>query len=336
MSPTKRFRPQAVQFSQFGGVDVLEIVDVPVPTAGHGEVVVEVLAAGINHIEAYIRQGLYTEGEIPVRFPQTQGTDFAGLVIEVGPGVTSFARGAEVLGHAPMNAHATVIAVPANYVVAKPPALSWEIAGSIFLAGLAAEEAVTTVHVSENETLVTSAAAGGVGSIVAQLAMRRGATVIGTCGERNFDYLRQIGVKPVVYGDGLADRIRALAPRGVDAYIDNFGKNDRSVAEELGVSSRRFWSSDQRKEVEMKAQRPTVDEGVQHTRTLAQLAGMAADRSIDILISGFYPFARVRDAFDDLEKRHARGKIVLGMRPVDNEFHGFRLGKMRDAQERLA
>ncbi|MCU1405735.1 MAG: Zn-dependent oxidoreductase, partial [Glaciihabitans sp.] len=306
------------------------------PTAGPGEVVVEVLSAGINHIEAYVRMGRYTEGEVQVSFPQRQGSDFAGLVTQVGEGVTSFARGAEVLGHAAMGSHATVIVVPAGNLVAKPPALSWELAGSLFLAGLAAEEAVKTVHVSDGETIVTSAAAGGVGSMVAQLAMLRGATVIGTCGERNFDYLRQIGVKPVVYGPGLADRIRQLAPRGVAAYIDNFGKDDRDVADELGVDPSRFWSSEQRRDIELRAMQPTPEDSVEQTRTLVKLAGLAADRSLDILISGFYPFEKIRDAFDDLEKRHARGKIVLGMRPVDNSFHGIVRGKMRDAQERQA
>jgi len=336
MSPTRKLQARSVQYSRFGGVDVLEIVDVPTPKAGPGEVVVEVMAAGINHIEAYVRQGKYLDGEVHVEFPQTQGSDFAGIVREVGEGVTSFARGAEVLGHAAMGSHATVIVVPAGNLVAKPPALSWELAGSLFLAGLAAEEAVKTVHISEGETLVTSAAAGGVGSMVAQLAMLRGATVIGTCGERNFDYLRQINVKPVVYGPGLAERIRQLAPKGVSAYIDNFGKDDRLVADELGVAPGRFWSSAQRRAVELKAIRPTPEDSVEQTRTLVKLAGLAADRSLDILISGFYPFEKVQDAFDDLEQRHARGKIVLGMRPVDNSFHGITRGKMRDAQERQA
>ena len=328
MSPSRRVQARSVQFSHFGGIDVLDIVDIPTPVPAPGEVVVEVLAAGVNHVEAYVRQGIYDESMVKVDFPQGQGSDFAGLVTAVGEGVTGFARGAEVLGHATMASHATHIAVPAYNVVAKPPALSWE------LAGLAADAAVSAVHVSRGETIVTSAAAGGVGSMIAQIAKARGATVIGTCGERNFDYLRQIGVKPVVYGDGLADRIRELAPRGVDAWIDNFGKDDRDVADQLGVEPSRFWSSEQRRDVELSALRPSEEKSKEQTQTLARLADLAASRAVNILISGFYPFEKVRDAFDDLEKRHARGKIVLGMRPVDNGFHGLNRGKMRDVQER--
>lgn len=332
MSPTKR-ASKAVTFTRYGGVDVLELVSSPPPTPGPGEVVVEVLAAGINHIEAYVRQGLFAD-DVPVAFPQGQGTDFSGLVMAIGEGVTSFARGSEVLGHAVMASHANYIVVPQSSLVAKPASLSWEVAGSLFLAGLAANDAVEAVRVAPGDTVVISAAAGGVGSMEAHLAMAKGATVIGTCGERNFDYLRQIGVKPVVYGDGLADRIRALAPRGVGAYIDNFGRDNPDVAEDLGVSSSRFRSSDHRRDIELAAMHPTPEQAENHTRVLAGLAGLAADRTINVLISGFYPFTRVRDAFEDLEQRHARGKIVLGMRPVDNSFHGLGARKVRDEHER--
>lgn len=332
MSP-KRAPATAVTFNTYGGVEVLDIVEIESPVAGPGEVVVEVLAAGINHVEAYVRQGLF-EGKVPVAFPQRQGSDFAGLVTSIGPGVTSFARGSEVLGHANMTSHATFIVVPQSHLVAKPASLSWEVAGSLFLAGLAANDAVQAVHVGPGDTVVVSAAAGGVGSMEAHLAMNTGATVIGTCGERNFDYLRQIGVKPVVYGDGLAERIRSLAPRGVHAYIDNFGRDNPGVAEDLGVASSRFRSSDHRRDIELAAMHPTPEQAETHTRVLAGLAGLAADRTINVLISGFYPFTRIRDAFEDLEQRHARGKIVLGMRPVDNSFHGLGARKVRDEHER--
>lgn len=312
---------------------MLEFVDSPPPTPGPGEVVVEVLAAGINHIEAYVRQGLFADS-VPVVFPQRQGTDFSGLVTAIGEGVTSFAKGSEVLGHVVMGSHANYVAVPQSQLVAKPANLSWEVAGSLFLAGLAANDAVEAVRVAPRDIVVVSAAAGGVGSMEAHLAMAKGATVIGTCGERNFDYLRQIGVKPVVYGDGLADRIRAIARGPVSAYIDNFGRDNHAVAEELGVSPARFRSSEDRRDIEVQALRPTADQSVAHTRVLAKLAGLAADRALNVLISGFYPFDRVHEAFEDLEQRHARGKIVLGMRPVDNSFYGLGNRKVREEQER--
>lgn len=332
MSP-KRTPITAVTFMTYGGVEVLDIVEIEKPVAGPGEVVVEVLATGINHVEAFVRQGLFKE-RVATEFPQRQGSDFAGLVSSIGPGVSHFAKGSEVLGHANMTSHATFIVVPQTHLVAKPASLSWEVAGSLFLAGLAASDAIQGVNVGQGETVVISAAAGGVGSMEAHLAMHHGATVIGTCGARNFDYLRQIGVKPVVYGEGLADRIRAAAPRGIHAYIDNFGGNNPDVAQDLGVSASRFRSSGQRREIELNAMHPTPEQAKNHTRVLADLAGLAANRTVNVLISGFYPFAKVREAFEDLEQRHARGKIVLGMRPVDNSFHGLGARKVRDDHER--
>ena len=333
MSPQRRALARSVQITSHGGVDVIDIVETERPVPGPGEVLVEVLAAGINHVEAYLRQGVY-HGELDVHLPIGQGSDFAGLVSTVGAGVTSFAKGSEVIGHTSMASHATFIVVPASNLVKKPASLSWEVAGSLFLAGLAAEDAVESVGIGRGDVVVVSAAAGGVGSIEAHLAMAKGATVIGTCGERNFDYLRQIGVKPVVYGAGLADRIRTMAPRGVAAFLDNFGQDNPDVAAELGVGPERFRSSEDRRRVELAAMQPTDEESQNQTRILAKLAGMAADRSLNILISGFYPFDQVREAFDDLEKRHARGKIVLGMRPVNSAFHGLGGRKVRDEQER--
>ncbi|MCU1482008.1 MAG: putative oxidoreductase [Subtercola sp.] len=306
---------QTVQFSEFGGVDVLELVEIEMPHPGPGEVLVEVLVAGINHIEAYIRQGLFAD-DIPTSANQTQGSDFAGIVIEVGEGVTRFTRNAEVLGHARLSSHAYHVVVSADNLVAKPKQLSWEVAGSLFLAGLAAHDLVEAAHISPGETIVVSAAAGGVGSIEIQLAKLRGATVIGTCGERNFDYLRQLGVKPVVYGDGLADRIELLAPNGVAAYLDNFGQNGADIAAQLEVDPARYASSDERKRIEVTAIDPDEHERARNTLVLARLAELAATRQISVLISGYYPFGLVHEAFDDLETRHARGKIVLGMKPA--------------------
>jgi len=332
MRHSRRSPLRTVQFDHFGGVEALELVEMEKPVPGPGEVLVEVLAAGVNHIEAFLRQGRYGE-DFPVDFPSGQGSDFSGIVRGIGDGVSRVAKGAEVMGHAEMCSHSNYIVVPERNVVAKPRNLSWEVAGALFLAGVAAEDAVQAVHPGPGDTVVISAAAGGVGGIEAHLALHRGATVIGTCGARNFDYLRNIRVKPVLYGDGLADRIRAAAPGPVTAYIDNFGGDNVSVSEELGVAPARFRSSADRLAVEMRAIRPTPEQAIEHTRVLAKLAGLAADRVVNVLISGFYPFASVREAFDDLEKHHARGKIVLGMNAVDSSYHGVSGTKLREVLE---
>ena len=323
------------QFSTYGGLEVLELVPMNKPTAKPGQVVVEVMSAGVNHIEAYIRQGSLRD-ELPISLPQRQGSDFAGIVVEVGEGITGFKRGSEVVGHSVMNSHANFVVVPQENLVIKPKTLSWEVAGGLFLAGITALTALASVNVGKGDTIVISAAAGGVGSMEAQLAKLNGVNVIGTCGERNFDYLRQIGIQPVVYGDGMVERIQKLAPNGVKAYIDNFGDYNASLAATLGVTAAKFSSSESRKVTELHAFRDSTPADNRLTQMLSTLVGLAADRKLDVLVSGFYPFEKIRDAFDDLEQRHARGKIVLGMRPVDNSFHGMGTVKAREVHERGA
>ncbi len=323
------------QFSTYGGLEVLELVPMNKPTAKPGQVVVEVMSAGVNHIEAYIREGSLRD-ELPTSLPQRQGSDFAGIVVEVGEGVTGFKRGSEVVGHSVMNSHANFVVVPQENLVIKPKTLSWEVAGGLFLAGITALTALASVNVGKGDTIVISAAAGGVGSMEAQLAKLNGVNVIGTCGERNFDYLRQIGIQPVVYGDGMVERIQKLAPNGVKAYIDNFGDYNASLAATLGVTAAKFSSSESRKVTELQAFRDSTAADNRLTQMLSTLVGLAADRKLDVLVSGFYPFEKIRDAFDDLEQRHARGKIVLGMRPVDNSFPGMGTVKAREVHERGA
>ncbi|MCM6761811.1 NADP-dependent oxidoreductase [Rathayibacter sp. ZW T2_19] len=318
---------RVVQYSRFGGVDVLEVAEVPRPVPGRGEVLVEVLSAGVNHMEAFIREGRFDSDHSAV-FPMRQGTDLAGVVVGLGEGVTDLKLKSDVVGHALVGSHATHVVVPRENLVPKPASVSWEVGGALFLAGVTAWRALEAVHVGAGDTVVVSAAAGGVGSLEIQLAKLRGATVIGTCGERNFDYLRQIGVKPIVYGDGIADRIREVAPGGVTAFLDNFGGNDE-LAASLGIEGSRYHSSDDRKEIELRAVWPDAETAAQDTEILGELVGLVAAQKLRVLVSGFYPYGLVQDAFDDLEKRHSRGKIVLGMNPVDSA----RVMKARDVHD---
>lgn len=322
---------RVVRYSRFGGVDVLEIAEIERPRPGQGEVLVEVLAAGVNHMEAFIRQGLF-DSEHSAVFPMRQGTDFSGVVVGLGDGVDDLKLRSDVVGHALVGSHATHVVVPRENLVAKPTAVSWEVGGALFLAGVTAWRALEATHVGAGDTVVVSAAAGGVGSLEIQLAKLRGATVLGTCGERNFDYLRQIGVKPVVYGDGIVERIRVAAPGGVSVFLDNFGGMNPKLASELGIVDGRFHSSDDRKEIELRAVWPDGETARRDTAILGKLVGLVRDQKLRVLVSGFYPYELVQDAFEDLEKRHSRGKIVLGMNPVDPA----RVTKARDIQEARA
>ncbi|QHC65364.1 zinc-binding dehydrogenase [Rathayibacter sp. VKM Ac-2759] len=331
MSRLRSDSARVVQYSRFGGADVLEIAEVERPSPGRGEVLVEVLAAGVNHMEAFIRQGMFDSDHSAV-FPMRQGTDLAGRVVALGEGVHDLKLRSEVVGHALVGSHATHVVVPRENLVIKPASVSWEVGGALFLAGVTAWRALEATRVREGDTVVVSAAAGGVGSLEIQLAKLRGATVLGTCGERNFDYLRQIGVKPIVYGDGIADRIRAAAPNGVTVFLDNFGGDNAALAEEVGTEPGRFHSSDDRKEIELRAVWPDAETARRDTEILGELVALVGAQKLRVLVSGFYPFDHIEDAFDDLEKRHSRGKIVIGMNPVDSA----RVTKARDVHESRA
>lgn len=278
----------AVSFSRYGGPDVLELVETAIPAPGAGEVVVRVAAAGLNPVETSIREGRF-EHEWPARFPAGQGSDFAGFIHAVGSGASPWKPGDEVMGHTVRGSQADFVVVPAGHIIRKPERLSWEVAGSLYIAAANAWAAVQDANPQPGQTVLVHAAAGGVGGIAAQLARLRGATVIGTASPEHFDHLRQIGVIPVEYGPGLRERLARVAPGGIDAELNHLG--DDSLANVPPTD--------------------TADRTV-----LQKVAALVADRQITVPVAAFYPLAQVRDAYRELEAGHAHGKIVLGMDPV--------------------
>src|ERR1700738_3821792 len=215
---------KAVQVDSYGGMDVLEVRDVPRPVPGAGEVLVEVRAAGINPSEAVIRAG-GVHDLFPATFPSGQGSDLAGVVAELGPGVSGFAVGDEVIGFSNLrSSHAEYVTVPANQLTPRPAAVPWEGAGSLYVAGATAYAAVRAVRLVPGDTVAIAGAAGGVGSIAVQLARRAGATVLGIAGPANDGWLADHGVVPVNYGDDLPPRLRGAAPSAhIDALLDFLG-----------------------------------------------------------------------------------------------------------------
>jgi len=223
---------RTVQFSEYGGTDVLRVVDAPEPSAGPGQVRVAVRAAGINPIDSKILHGFMAE-VMPLTLPAGLGSDLAGVVDQVGEGVTEYEVGDEVLGSSQTPAISeSALADPANLVL-KPAEVGWEVAGSIAGAGGTAWAVLNQLDIRAGETLLIHAAAGGVGTFAVQLAVARGARVLGTASERNFDYLRSIGAEPVSYGDGLIERIRIIAPQGVDAVLNASGRGEIPLSIEL-------------------------------------------------------------------------------------------------------
>jgi NADPH:quinone reductase-like Zn-dependent oxidoreductase len=304
---------KAVRFDQYGGIDVLDVVDIPDPDPGPGQVLVRVKAAGINPGEAKIRQGLLHE-LWPATFPSGQGTDLAGVVAALGPDVTGVAVGDEVAGWVDTrSSQAEYAIVEAANVVPKPASVPWEVAGAIQVAGFTAWAAVRAVSLAAGDTVVISGAAGGVGSIAVQLAKRAGATVLGLAGQSNHDWLKGHGVIPVAYGPDAAGRIQAAAPDGrVDALIDTHGGDYVDVAvNELGVAPERVDTIVRFDAVATYGVKAEGNAAGASAATLAELLGLVAAGDLAIAVAATYPLADVRKAFEHLEGGHLRGKIVL-------------------------
>jgi NADPH:quinone reductase-like Zn-dependent oxidoreductase len=302
---------RAVRFDHYGGGDVLYVADVPMPSPAAGEVVAAVKAAGINPGEASIRKGLLHD-RFPATFPSGQGSDLAGVVTELGDGVDTWASGDEVLGFSwERSSHATHVAVPADQLVRKPPELSWEVAGSLYVVGCTAYAAVRAIGAGPGDTVAVSAAAGGVGSIVVQLLAVRGAQALGIASAANAEWLTAHGAVPVTYGEGLADRLRAAAPDGIDAFIDLFGPEYVRLAADLGISPERIETIISWQEAEAIGAKTDGSGTASTPEVLTEMAGLVASGAIEVPIAATYPLEQVADAFRQLEQRHTRGKIVL-------------------------
>jgi NADPH:quinone reductase-like Zn-dependent oxidoreductase len=303
--------PRAVRFDQYGGLEVLKVVEVDRPLPGPRSVLVRVKAAGINPGEASIRKGLFAE-RWPSTFPSGQGSDLAGVVEEVGSEVKNVAVGDEVIGFSnDRSSQAELVVVEADNLVPRPRNVSWEQAGSLFVAGTTAYAAVRSVALNAGETVVVSGAAGGVGSIAVQLAKNAEARVIGLAGEANHKWLSEHDVIPVTYGDGVEERIRTASGGKVDAFIDTYGGGYVELALKLGVAKNRI---DTIIDFAAAAKYGVKTEGnheAANAEVLAQLAALLAAGRLEIPIAKVYPLAEVREAYRELEQRHTRGKIVL-------------------------
>lgn len=298
---------RAVVFDRYGPPEVLRLAEVVPVELEPGQVRVAVRAAGVQPFDYKIRRGDLARYR-PLTFPSGLGNEYAGVVTEVGPQVTGWRVGDEVLGSVQLAGYGEQVIVAADTVVRKPAELDFPLAAGLVAAAQTASGALLELGVGSGDTVLIHAAAGGVGTLAVQLARHAGATVIGTASEANHEYLRRLGAVPVAYGPGLARRVRALAPQGVHAALDAAGGEAAQASIDAGVPAHRIVSIAD----------PTAPErlGIRQAnltrspRRLAEVVALAAAGKVELPIRQ-YAFEQVIEAHRDAESTHGRGKIVL-------------------------
>ncbi|MEV5740229.1 NADP-dependent oxidoreductase [Microbispora rosea] len=302
---------RAVVYETFGGPEVLELREVPEPHAGPGEVRVRVTAAGLNPMDWGIASRPEAAARFGITVPSGFGSDLAGVIDEVGDGATGFAVGDRVYGGALGRAIAdfAVVRPPADPLWHTPEGISDQVASTLPVAGLTAAAALAAIGLGPGDTVLIGGAAGGVGVFAVQLARLAGATVIGTASPGTFEFLRRLGVEPVAYGAGLADRVRALAPGGVTAATDLFGTETAEAALALGAAPER---------ISTVAAGPNPPGGVRATGAidapadaLKQITDAILAGKLTVPIAAAFPVEKIRDAVTLQAGRHVHGKVVV-------------------------
>jgi NADPH:quinone reductase-like Zn-dependent oxidoreductase len=299
---------KALLFSEYGGPEVLRVADVEEPHPGPGQIRIAVRAAGVNAIDWKARSGMLRE-VMPATFPVIDGREAAGIVDEVGPEVRGVAIGDEVFGF-------TVGGAAAEYAIlddyaGKPASLSWQEAGGLPVAVETSVRVFTVLGgVHEGQTLVINGAAGGVGTAAVQLARVRGARVIGTASEPNHEFLRSLGAEPTTYAEGLVERVRALAPDGIDLAFDTAGKGGmRDLISLTGDPARVATIADF--SAAALGVKVTGGGDLRATEALGEAAALIEAGRLRVPVARTFTFAQAADAHRISEDGHVRGKLIL-------------------------
>nr|WP_246547339.1 NADP-dependent oxidoreductase [Ancylobacter defluvii] len=299
-------RIKAVQFAEYGGPEVLRVVDIEAPRPGPGEVRIAVRAAGVNPSDWKRRAGLYRAFDV-VAFPSGVGVEASGIVDEIGPGVTNVSIGDAVFG---MGRSTVAQQAILTHWVRKPDDLSFEVAGGLSVIIETALRSLDDLGVRPGETLLVSGASGGIGSAVLQIARSRGIAVIGTASVRNQAYLRELGAMPTPYGTGLKDRVRALAAHGVDAALDVAGSGIvPELIDIVGEASRVVSVADftaSRHGARFSAGPPRDPD-----RVLAEAARLCGEGHFRLRIDRLFPLERTAEAHEVSARGHVAGKLVI-------------------------
>jgi len=311
---------KAVVATGFGGPDVLSVVDVDVPEPQAGEVAIDVRAAGVNPIDYKLYSGAFgaDEAQLPMRL----GMEVSGVVTAVGRGAAGLAGtvsvGDEVIGYAVQGGYAGQVTVSASVVYPRPDNLSWEQAAGLSLTGVTAYHLLEATDVKAGDTVLIHAVSGGVGLTAAQLAVDRGATVVGTASEHRHDALRGYGVVPVLYGDGLSDRVREAAPDGVDVALDTVGTDEavdvslELVADRHRVASVAAFGRATEEGIQLLGNGPGAGPGEEiRDRGRLVLTDLASQGKLDVVVAQTFPLDQVAAAHRLVSGGHAGGKVVL-------------------------
>jgi NADPH:quinone reductase-like Zn-dependent oxidoreductase len=306
---------RAVQLEDFGGPEVLSIREVPVPHAGHGQIRVRVTAAGLNPMDWFMTADAQTAARFGLSLPCGFGTDYAGVVDEVGAGVRKFAVGDRVFGGAMSRAVADYVVVDEAGTIAvggqahrTPDGVDDRTAGTLAIAGCTAAAALDVVTPGPGDTVLIGGAGGGVGVFAVQLARLAGARVIGTGSATSADALRALGAEPVTYGDGLVDRVRELAPAGVTAAMDLHGTDTVRAARELGVPDQRITT------IAAQIDGITPTNGANAPQgAIDEIAGLVAAGRLRVPIAAHFPVERIHTAVELQAGRHVHGKVVIDL-----------------------
>lgn len=301
-------RSRAVRLEKFGGPEMLEVQEVPAPQAGPGQLRVRVTAAGLNPMDWIMTADAETAARFGLTLPAGFGTDYAGVVDQVGAGVTGFTPGDRVFGSALSRAVADFVVVEASGEAANeahhtPTEVDDRTAATLSIAGRTAAAALAVINPGPKDTILIGGAAGGVGVFAVQLARRAGARVLGTGSATSAEFLRELGAEPLTYGDGLPE---AIAAEKITAAIDLYGTETAQAAQKLGVPNTRICTIAAKLEGI-----PGANGANAPANTSREIATLVAAGKIHIPIAATFPMTQIRTAAELQAKRHVHGKVVI-------------------------
>jgi NADPH:quinone reductase len=304
----------------YGGPEVLSVIDEPAGEPGPGEARIEVRAAGVNPVDYKVYSGAF--GRDPASLPLRLGSEAAGVITQLGPDAVGPAGplqvGGEVIAYRAPGAYASELVVPVQALVPKPATLDWAQASGLMLTGATAWHCVVAAGVSDGDTVLIHGGAGGVGVMAVQLAVAAGATVIATASPARHELLRELGARPVTYGPGLAERVRDLAPGGVDAAIDLVGTDEAVdvsldlVADRTRIITIAAFGRAGQAGIRALGGGPGADPGTElRMAARLDLARLAGQGTLRVLVAETFPLARAADAHRAIMTGHTSGKIAL-------------------------